>query len=176
MQYYKLEQNIVDILEEQQLKLGYMSEVVRLYYPLGSLNRFMETDCSIEEMEVQLESFAVSVEERLGRLRISHEKERFCLVIPPEGSDYVHENMRPDSFMADLVRTVGRHGCTLDEVFGQFYRHSEHVHVEKMENGEFDYLVYFEDGVPDCYRYCITVEGGHVIYHRYTTEDYEDFG
>jgi hypothetical protein len=42
-------------------------------------------------------------------------------------------------------------------------------------HGEFDYLVYFEDGVPDDYRYCITDEGCHLIYHRFTPEDYEDF-
>lgn len=47
--------------------------------------------------------------------------------------------------------------------------------MEKVSHGEFDYLVYFEKGEPDDFRYCITDEGGHFIYHRFTVADYEDF-
>ena len=41
--YAKLEKNLVDIIEEQQIKLGYCREDVRLYYPLSSLNHFFGT-------------------------------------------------------------------------------------------------------------------------------------
>lgn len=37
-------------------------------------------------------------------------------------------------------------------------------------------IVYFEDGIPDDYRYCLSLEGEHMIYHKFTPEDYEDFG
>ena len=40
----------------------------------------------------------------------------------------------------------------------------------------FVFLVYFEDGIPDDYRYCLSLEGEHMIYHKFTPEDYEDFG
>ena len=55
-------------------------------------------------------------------------------------------------------------------------RFIEHVHVEKTTGTGFDYLVYFEDGIPDDYRYCLSLEGEHMIYHKFTPEDYEDFG
>ena len=42
--YAKLEKNLIDILKEQQMKLGYCDEEVRLYYPLSSLNHFFGTD------------------------------------------------------------------------------------------------------------------------------------
>ena len=45
-----------------------------------------------------------------------------------------------------------------------------------MEHEEFDYCFYFEDGKPDAYRYCVAFEEGHAIYHRFTIEDYEEFG
>ena len=45
-----------------------------------------------------------------------------------------------------------------------------------MEHEEFDYCFYFEDGKPDVYRYCVAFEEGHAIYHRFTIEDYEEFG
>ena len=78
-------------------------------------------------------------------------------------------------FISSFIETIGKHGCTIDELLQQFHRYSDHVHVERTTHGEFDYLVYFEDGVPDDYRYCITDEGCHLIYHRFTPEDYEDF-
>ena len=46
----------------------------------------------------------------------------------------------------------------------------------RMHNGEFDWLISFEDGQPDAYRYCIADEGCHLTYHRFTKEDYEAFG
>lgn len=176
MNYNKLEGNIIDAIEEQQLKLGYLKETVRLYYPLSSLNRFFDTVCGVEEMKLKLREFSGNTKEQLGGVTITNKGERFCIAIPPDGAEYIHNHMNAESFLTDLIETVRRHGSTLEEVLGQFYKHSDRVHVEEVKNGEFDYLVYFEDGVPDSYRYCITVEADHVIYHRYTAEDYEEFG
>lgn len=176
MNYDVLEQNIIDMIEEQQLKLGYLSETVRLYYPLSSLNRFLGTKSSIEEMNGYLLKFSKQTKERLGGAVVSNQGERFCIAIPPKGVEYIHRHQKPNGFLADLIQTIQKHGCTIEEIFEQFYKYSEHVHVEKVDNGEFDYLVYFEDGVPDSYRYCLSVEECHIIYHRYTMEDYEDFG
>lgn len=172
----KLERNIIDVIEEQQLKLGYLKETVRLYYPLSSLNRFLGTDWKIEEMKQKLQAFAEDTRECLGGVIITNKEERFCIAVPPEGIEYIHNHMNAEGFLADLIGIVKRHRATLDEVLQQFYKHSKQVHVEKVENGEFDYLVYFENGEPDSYRYCISVEAEHVIYHRYTVEDYEEFG
>ena len=52
----------------------------------------------------------------------------------------------------------------------------EKLNMEKTTGTGFDYLVYFEDGIPDDYRYCLSLEGEHMIYHKFTPEDYEDFG
>ena len=41
-----------------------------------------------------------------------------------------------------------------------------------MNSEDFDYVVYFQDGMPDDYRYCIKFEGCCVIYHRFTPKDY----
>lgn len=175
MKYSKLENNIIDVLKEEQVKLGYRSETVRLYYPLQSLNRFLEANLNVEEIQAELKLFSQSVKSKLGSIEISHEKERFCLLLPPQSSDFVHAHMNNTEFIYDFVNTVSKHGVTIDEVLEQFYKHSDHVHVEKATHGEFDYLVYFEDGKPDEFRYCITDEGCHIIYHRFTKDDYLDF-
>ena len=167
---------MIDILKEEQAKLGYRSEAVRLYYPLQSLNRFLKTNYNIEEMKEELGRFVKSADARLGTVKVSNEKDRFCFLLPPQASDYVHDHRNSEEFIYDLVNTVSKHGVTMEEVLSRFARYSQHVHVEKITNGEFDYLVYFEDGKPDDFRYCMTEEGGHIIYHRFTKEDYEDIG
>lgn len=175
MDFARLEKNVCDVIKEGQIKLGYQKETVRLYYPLAALNRYLNTDVDVEKMEKILHEFASAVTKKLGKVVISHEGERFCFCFPPEASEYIHFNTGDTGFLYDFIKTVSKHDVSMEEVIGQFRKYSDHVHVEKKENGEFDYLVYFEDGKPDEYRYCLTDEGCHVIYHRFTTEDYDAF-
>ena len=162
--FTRLEKNIIEVIQEEQIKLGYRSELIRLYYPITSLNRFFHTDAAEKEMSELLAEFSKKTVQTLGGVEISN-----------KGVDYVHEHTNGSEFISSFIETIGKHGCTIDELLQQFHRYSDHVHVERTTHGEFDYLVYFEDGVPDDYRYCITDEGCHLIYHRFTPEDYEDF-
>ncbi len=174
--YETLQQNIIDSIEEQQLKLGYMVETVRLYYPLSSLNRFLQVEASVEEMIELMQKFSEWSNTELGGVAVTNHGERFCIAVPPAGAERIHAHLQQDGFLADLVETVRVHGNTWEDVLAIFNKHSDCVHVQEMDNGEFHYLVYFEDGKPDQYRYCIAIEGHHVTYHRYTQEDYEEFG
>lgn len=174
MLFSKLEKNIIDIIKEEQVKLGYRSETIRLYYPLLSLNRLLGTDCETRQMKEKLAGFCDSVENKLGKIEIFNQGERFCIAIPPKGSEYVHEHIKDNEFICDFINTISKHGVTMDEILQQFYKYSDEVHVEKISHGEFDYLVYFKNGKPDDFKYCITDEGCHFIYHRFTAADYED--
>lgn len=177
MNHQILEENIRGLIEEQQLKLGYERETVRLYYPLESLNHLTESACTADEMQAALEIFAMTVRDRFGVLEISHnEKGRFCIAVPEEGNEYVHQHLHENPFLAELIETVRQHGATMEQVLSVFQKYSTQVHVQELDNGEFQYLVYFEDGKPDDYRYCLAQEGHHVIYHRYAPSDYVDFG
>ncbi len=176
MDFSRLEKNICDVIKEEQIKLGYREETIRLYYPLKSLNRFLRTDYTIEAMLEAMEGFSKAVEETLGTVEVSNRGERFCLKFLPQASEYVHTHTAQDGFLYDFIHTISRHGSTIDDVLAQFRAYSDCVHVEKANHGEFDYLVYFEDGNPDDFRYCLTDEGCHIIYHRYTQEDYDDLG
>lgn len=176
MNFKKLENNIIDLIEEQQFKLGYLKETVRLYYPLSSLNNFLEVKCNVEEMGELLQQFSEKSQGDLGKVGITNSGERFCIAVPPTGAEYVYTRLDKNGFLAQLIDTVRNHNCTFEQVLKVFHNHSDKVHIDKMANGEFDYLIYFEDGNPDDYRYCIAVEGNHVTYHRYTLEDYVEFG
>ena len=40
MGFHELEENLIDMVKEQQAKLGFRPEVIRLYYPVSTLNHF----------------------------------------------------------------------------------------------------------------------------------------
>jgi len=175
MDFSKLKKNIFDVIKEQQVKLGYRKEAIRLYYPLQSLNRLLSTDLNESEMKSVLNSFAESVKKELGNISISGDNKRFCFFLPEEASEYIYTHTEQKGFLYDFIAAVSKHNASVDEVIEVFRKYSECVHIEKINNGEFDYLIYFENGEPDDYRYCLTVEGEHIIYHRFTLDDYKDF-
>ncbi|MBQ0000679.1 MAG: DUF3877 family protein [Clostridiales bacterium] len=176
MNFDKLLKSIVGVIMEEQIKLGYRKETIHLFYPLQSLNLMFGTECNIEEMEQLLKEFCTSMEADWGQTRISIKGDRFFLHFSPEVSEYVHEHAPKTGFLYDFIAAVSRHGVKIQDIEEIFHRYSDHVVVKKVTHGEFDYLIYFEDGDPDEYRYCLTDEGIHFIYHRFSKEDYTAFG
>ena len=73
-----------------------------------------------------------------------------------------------------LQKFPSTHQDIREEILSVFQKYFPNVHYEKSIVSDFDYLIYFEDGQPDNYRYCLTEECGHIIYHRYTKVDYEE--
>lgn len=188
--YSNLERSLIDVIKEEQAKLGYYREDIRLYYPLSSLNHFFGTNAGEDEMQRILDGkgkgetdrtpivagMNETLSDKLGMVEVSHRGDRFCFHIPPEGVEYVHENTLENEFIQELVKLVAKHGCTIEDVYQLFTKHSGHVRRESMDNGEFDERIWFEDGTEDPYYYCFKQEGEHMIYHRFLPADYEDFG
>lgn len=184
--YDNLQRSLIDVIKEEQAKLGYYREDIRLYYPLSSLNHFFGTNVGADEMQLILDGTGEqdhtpiatgmneALSDKLGMVEVSHRGDRFCFHIPPEGVEYVHENTTENEFIRELVQLVAKHGCTIEEVYQLFTKHSGHVRREPMENGEFDVRIWFEDDAEDTYYYCFKQEGEHMIYHRFLPADYED--
>lgn len=185
--YDNLQRSLIDVIKEEQAKLGYYREDIRLYYPLSSLNHFFGTNVGADEMQLILDGTGEqdhtpiatgmneALSDKLGMVEVSHRGDRFCFHIPPEGVEYVHENTTENEFIRELVQLVAKHGCTIEEVYQLFTKHSGHVRREPMDNGEFDERIWFEDDAEDPYYYCFKQEGEHMIYHRFLPADYEDF-
>ena len=174
--YKDLEKNIIEVIKEEQIKIGYISETIRLYYPIESICNLLGASYTIADMDKVLDQFCKFVRERLGIVTYSHIETRFCFVIPPEGVDYVHKSVEENYFLRDFIEKISLHKCSLDDLLEIFQKYSNNVICKKMNNNEFDYLIYFEEGEPDAYRYCIKFENCHAIYHRFTKADYENFG
>lgn len=173
MDYSALKKNIFDEIEEGQIKLGYREEEIRLYYPRASLCLLLGEELDAARMIAALEEFSRATADELGGVMVSRRKERFCLTVPAPGVRYVYEHTPREGFLVDFIALMGRHGCTMDEVRQLFRRYSERVYEERIQDGEFDWLICFEDGTPSDYFYCLTDEGHHMIYHRFTRADYE---
>lgn len=175
--YFKeLENNIIEVIKEEQIKLGYASETIRLYYPLESICNLLGSDYTVAELYDTLNQFCEFVKPRLGEVEFFNTETRYCIVIPPTGVDYVHESIEENYFLRDFIGKISSHDCTFEDLLKVFNRYSNDVICEKMSNGEFDYLIYFKDQIPDAYKYCIKFENCHAIYHRFTRADYENFG
>ena len=99
---------------------------------------------------------------------------RLGIILPPEAGEYVHENVTRPDFLVELIHLFEKnHHCTIEEIKAVFEKYSSDFVCEKMpEDGEFDYVLYFPDQMVDSYYYCIRMEMGHTIYHRFLEEDY----
>lgn len=74
MGYDKLERNLIDIIKEEQAKLGFFREDIHLYYPLSSLNHFFSAKDSADEMQERLNTLPASITEKLGQIEVSHKE------------------------------------------------------------------------------------------------------
>lgn len=180
MNYKRLEKNLTDNIKEAQIKLGFENRPMSFNYTLSSLNHLISENLDSDSMKTALEDFAVKSRERLGEITFRPIKEGFCITVSAEGTAYVNSLDRFE-FITEFVNTVRKHGISFGDVMSVFRKYSDNVVAEKKENGEFDYLVYFADGNPDEYLYCIAMEEEidghiHITYHRFIREDYEEFG
>lgn len=174
--YNSLENNIIDVIKEEQIKLGYQQETIRLYYPVESINNLLGVNLPINELENVLDDFCGSVKERLGEVHYSCDNSRFCIIIPPDGVAYVRDKVQDRYFLREFIEKIREPECKIESVLSVFNKYSDRVISKEITNGEFDYLIYFEDGIPDAYRYCIKFEDCHTVYHRFTKSDYDNFG
>lgn len=171
----RLLKNIIDQMKEAQIKLGYDKETIRLYYPTESLNAILETNCASGKEMLSLLNNSFTEESILGHLEFAVRGGRIEICIPPQGSEYVHQNVKEPAFLVDMINLFrSNHHCTLEDICQVFEKYSKDYVCEKTpEDMEFDYTMYFKDQSIDEYYYCIKMEMGHTIYHRFTKEDYE---
>ena len=175
MNHEKLEKNLIDLIKEEQAKLGYREEAVRLYYPLQSLRHFYDCTDSADEMQMRLSDFPAAMSSTLGAVEVTHQGDRFCFVIPESGTEYVHTQMKENEFICRLVELIGSHHATMEQIKALFEAQKVPCVITNMDSDEFDVMIRFTEG-DDPYYYCFKDEGCHIIYHRYLPEDYAEFG
>lgn len=169
-------QNIIEQIKEAQLKLGYVKESIRLYFPYPSLqNLLQEQSANAKELLTRIEQEKKFSNTVLGELRFSLKKDRFEVWISPEGAEYVHTVVADPPFLVSMIHLFQEnHSLSLEKICECFAKFSKDYICKKMEPGmDFDYVLYFKNQKPDAWYYCIRMEMGHTIYHRFTKEDYQ---
>ena len=63
--YEDLKKNIMDVIKESQIKLGFEKNPVTIYYPIEALNHLLDTDLGEEQMDQCLQNFAKKVKDPL---------------------------------------------------------------------------------------------------------------
>ena len=171
-----LAQNLTGVIVEMALKMGLSRAPLSLNYPCASLARMLGAPAGPQAVKAALDAFFAARTSLFGAVQVEAHEDGFCLTIPAEGVARVVSQAPAAAFLRDLIHTAQLPGTTAEDLLAAFRRHSSHVHVEPVDNDEFDWLVYFEDGVPDDFRYCIDTHDGFASYHRFSKEDYEAFG
>lgn len=176
-----LEKHMIDTVKEWQMKIGYQEGSMNLYYPADALAELLE----IPEKQGVPEALGVFVKEaapRLGELSVSHDGERYCFVVPPEGCAYVAREVPDPEFLRVLLQVITAPGSHLPEVEACFAEYAKahgggYVSREAHQHG-LGRVFFFEwrDGAPDSVRdpyvYCVEDDDFGLTYHRFTRAEY----
>lgn len=174
MKFDRLTKNLISVIKEAQIKLGYEQIAIGVNYVSSSLINLLG---DVEDVGKALLDFASQAKDIFGDIEIKSIENGYRLTVSPEGAKYVHSLMEPNEFLACFINEVRNPLATIDSIIAVFKKYSDNVVVLKTEdNDEFDYVIYFEDGVPDEFWYCIDTEDLGMTYHRFIKEDYLDFG
>lgn len=169
-------ENIIEQIKELQLKLGFAEETIRLYFPVSSLCSLLKlSQRSSEELLSTLEREEAFRHTVLGAITFSLCAEnRMEVRVSANAAVYVHEHVSDPPFLASIIELFqNNHHLEIEEICACFARFSDHYVCEEMEPGaDFDYVLYFADQKPDAWYYCVRMEMGHTIYHRFTETDY----
>lgn len=173
MNYERLLKNVISVVKEWHVKLGYRKERIRLYYKKSSLMAMLKV--SEAELYTQLIKFSEYAEKWIGKTEIQNtDAETVCFLLSETAGEYVNENTPSSGFIYDFIAEISKHGSTISSVTDVFYKYSDKVAAKDWPEPDFDKVIYFEDSSIDEFIYCLKEEGGHIIYHRFTKEDFED--
>ena len=111
--YKKLQDSLIDVIAEEQAKLGYMKEPIRLYYPLSSLHHFFKSEGDAEAMQESLGGFPEATKEIFGEVQVSHKGDRFCFFLSENATEYVHEHRDENAFIFALADCMQRSPCSV---------------------------------------------------------------
>lgn len=164
----KLEKHIADQIKEAQLKLGFVRETMRLYYPLESILGILDMS------GIEAEPLCQQLEDAFPDFSFGQHGGRIEICVPPAYVERVHKEMETPVFLAELVDQFQKnHHLTREQLEQMFAHYGDFICEQMPEGADFDFVFYFQDPSVDEYYYCVRMEMGHTIYHRFLKTDYE---
>lgn len=175
MKKERLIKNIMDQIKEAQMKLGFVQESIRLYFPWESFLVLLgESEVKKSQLLSVLNDSPEFADSGLGQVVFRESMGRVEVTIPPEGAEYIHRQVPEPAFLKTLIQLFGsHHSLSIEAICHCFENFSSDYVCREIPDNDFDYVLYFQDQEIDSYYYCIKMEMGHTIYHRFIKEDYE---
>ena len=174
--FQHLERNLEAMIHEGFVKIGYVQgEKISIYYFSDLLSYLLDIDNNedlIRNLTAPLHEFCNYMIDNWGFIHIEREKNRYQFIIPAKGTAYVYEKNKNNTFLSDLIQTLSKNNCTVDDILPVFQKYSNEVVCEQSTHPEFDYVIYFADSNIDEFRYCFTFGELGKYYHRLTEYDY----
>ncbi|MDO4344375.1 MAG: DUF3877 family protein [Eubacteriales bacterium] len=175
-----LKKHIIDTVKEWQMKIGYMDEDMKLYYPMDSLKTMLGLEKNVEKVELDhaLQKFAENVRGELGELKITDSNGRYCLDISPEGCAWIEENVPEPGFLKALLAIITSGDKGMEEVrrcFGEYAKKYGCSYTEENESCHgMGHVFFFDDPASDEYVYCVEENEFGLTYHRFGRDDYKN--
>ncbi|MBR5137089.1 MAG: DUF3877 family protein [Clostridia bacterium] len=166
----ELYNNILDNIKEAHLKLGYSESAISLNYQKRSLCHLIGDS----DMKVALEELKVFASPMLGELTFRFKENQVRVTVPAEGVKYVAENVPEKPHLRDLIELIKKPLVTMDQIKDVFNKYSDQVMCKATDESGMDFVIWFGDGQPDDYRYCICLDGLGATYHRLSKKDFQD--
>ena len=114
--YSRLHSSLVGVIQEAQTKIGYDRHAITLYYPAASLAHMLGTKEDADTVEQALSSFSAFAQPTLGAVEVVRDDERFCIYVPAEGAEYVHEKVPDSGFLKAFLAVVSGLEVSLDDI------------------------------------------------------------
>lgn len=172
-----LEKHIIDTMKEWQIKIGSFDSGIRLYYPKSSLCRHLHLskDMDNETLSSCIESYFADDVKYLGKVTVSAQQDRFCILVGKEGCDYVERKVPEPEFLTEFLKVLK---CQKMQVILDFFedyarKQETCLCIQKEEEGQ-ETILYFENEDIEPYVYCIDENEFGITYHRFTRDDYRD--
>ena len=169
MKYLEFEHLLLELIKEQETKLGYVYGSTRLYFLKSYLCGLLGVE--VTRLQVTLENLQALFQAKYGELGVRDQKERICLEVSPEVCEYVHCHILVNPFLVDLVALCQKHKVTEEEVRSMFAKYSQEYTWDVISSDDIDCLVSFKDKTITPYYYGIKWTGDHISYHRYLEHD-----
>ena len=166
--------SLTDMIRETHIKVGYTASACGINYLRSSLCAMLRlTD---DALEPALAEFFAAYSDRLGTPEITHHGDILHIRIPKEGAAYVHDNLPENDFLKALVGLLKAQDGALTEeailaLFRTYAPDVRTVHPANAEELGADLVIWFADGKPDPYCYCMENEMGFWSYHRFGAWD-----
>lgn len=171
-------QAIMDSIYEQQIKLGYAKETLRLYFPESSLGYLLGLEdaerINKEVIESELTKTLLTMEPDFGEMHFQVKKGRYAIILPPKAGEYVKDNGPKNEFLEALIQLFQSHTVDFEQVKALFAKYDKDYVCSPEDGIEFDYLLHFVNYKEDTYYYCVKFDVGHGSYHRFNAHDIKD--